>query len=101
VQPDAVRLEEAGGRIVHRFTARDVHLVMAPPPGGDPVRFEVRLDGAPLGPDHGDDTDDDGSGTLTEPRLYQLVRQRGPIVHRTVEIAFGAPDVQAFAFTFG
>jgi thiol-disulfide isomerase/thioredoxin len=101
VQPDAVRLEEPGGRIVHRFGARDVHLVLAPPAGGGPVRFQVRLDGAPPGADHGADVDDDGAGTLTGPRLYQLVRQRGPIVDRTVEIAFDAPGVLAFAFTFG
>ena len=101
VQPDAVRLHEAGGRIADRFSARDVHLVMAPPAGGDPVRFSVRLDGAPPGADHGDDVDDDGAGTVTEPRLYQLVRQRGPIADRTFEITFHAPGVEAFAFTFG
>jgi thiol-disulfide isomerase/thioredoxin len=101
VQPDAVRLHEAGGRIADRFSARDVHLVLAPPPGGDPVRFSVRLDGAPPGADHGDDVADDGAGTVTEPRLYQLVRQRGPIAARTIEITFHDPGVVAFAFTFG
>ena len=101
VQPDAVRLHEAGGRIADRFSARDVHLVMAPPAAGDPVRFSVRLDGAPPGADHGDDVDDDGAGTVTEPRLDQLVRQRGPIADRTFEITFHDPGVEAFAFTFG
>ncbi len=101
VQPEAVRLHEAGGRIADRFTARDVHLVMAPPAGGDPVRFSVRLDGAPPGADSGDDVDDDGAGTVTEPRLYQLVRQRGSVRGRTFEITFHDPGVVAFAFTFG
>ena len=99
MQPDAVRLDEAGGRIADRFSARDVHLVMAPPAA--PVRFSVRLDGAPPGVDHGDDVDDDGAGTVTEPRLYQLVRQRGPVTERTFEITLHAPGVRAFAFTFG
>ncbi|MGY1643412.1 thioredoxin family protein [Geodermatophilus sp. SYSU D00703] len=101
VQPDAVRLDEAGGRLAARFTARDLHLVMAPPPAGTPVRFTVRLDGAPPGADHGDDVDDDGTGTATEPRLYQLVRRRGPVTGRTFEITFSDPGVRAFAFTFG
>jgi hypothetical protein len=43
VQPDAVLLHEPGSAIADRFTARDVHLVMAPPAGGNPVRFSVRL----------------------------------------------------------
>jgi thiol-disulfide isomerase/thioredoxin len=101
VQPDAVQLHGPGGGIAARFSARDVHLVLAPRAGGDPVRFSVRLDGQPPGPDHGDDVAPDGTGTLTEPRLYQLVRQRGPVADRTFEITFHAPGVRAFAFTFG
>jgi thiol-disulfide isomerase/thioredoxin len=101
VLPDAVLLHVPGGRITCRFSARDVHLVMTPAAGGNPVRFGVRLDGQPPGADHGDDVDDDGTGTVTEPRLYQLVRQRGPVTDRTFEISFSDPGVQAFAFTFG
>ena len=101
VLPDAVLLHEPGGGIADRFSARDVHLVMAPPAGGKPGRFSVRLDGQPPGPDRGDDVDDDGTGSVTEPRLYQLVRQCGPIAERTFEITFHDPGVQAFAFTFG
>jgi thiol-disulfide isomerase/thioredoxin len=101
VQPGAVRLEAPGGRIAYRFTARDLHLVMAPAAGGNPVRFAVTLDGQPPGADHGDDVDDDGTGTVTEPRLYQLVRRRGPVTERTFEITFPDPGVHAYAFTFG
>jgi thiol-disulfide isomerase/thioredoxin len=101
VQPDVVLSDEPGGRIACRFSARDLHLVMGPAAGGSPVRFGVRLDGRPPGPDHGDDVDDDGTGTVTEPRLYQLVRQRGPVTDRTFEITFHDPGVRAFAFTFG
>ena len=101
VQPDAVELHEAGGTIADRFSARDVHLVMAPPPGGDPVRFRVRLDGRSPGADHGDDVDDDGTGSVLEPRLYQLIRRRGPVTDGTFEITFSDPGVRAFALTFG
>ncbi|WP_448608679.1 thioredoxin family protein [Geodermatophilus sp. URMC 60] len=101
VQPDAVHLDEPGGQIHHRFSARDLHLVMTPPARGTQVRFSVRLDDQPPGPDHGEDTDHDGTGTVSEPRLYQLVRQRGPVTARTFEITFSTPGVQAYAVTFG
>jgi Thioredoxin like C-terminal domain len=38
---------------------------------------------------------------VSEQRLYQLVRQRGSIADRTFEIAFEAPGVEAYVFTFG
>jgi thiol-disulfide isomerase/thioredoxin len=101
VQAQAAVLHQADGRIAYRFQARDLHLVMAPAAPGTPVRFRVRLDGEPPGPAHGTDVDDQGNGTLTEPRLYQLLRQPGPISERTFEITFLDPGVHAYAFTFG
>ena len=101
VEPDAVQLDEPGGRLACRFTARDVNLVVAPPAGNTPVGFTVRLDGQPPGPAAGDDVDGNGTGTLTEPRLHQLVRQTGQITGRTFEITFDEPGVRAYAFTFG
>ena len=90
-----------GGGVAHRFHARDLHLVLAPPPDDRPVRFRVRLDGAPPGADHGVDVDEHGEGTVTEPRLYQLIRQRGRIADRTFEVTFVDPGVRAYVFTFG
>jgi thiol-disulfide isomerase/thioredoxin len=101
VRPNAVVLNQAGGRILYRFQARDLHLVMTPPAPGSPVRFQVRLDGQAPGTAHGTDVDDQGNGTLTQPRLYQLLRQPGPISQRTFEITFADPGVHAYAFTFG
>ena len=89
------------GRILCRFHARDLHLVMAPPRQGGPVRFRVSIDGQPPGPAHGLDVDDGGNGTVMEPRLYQLIRQPKPIVDRQFEIEFLDPGVETFAFTFG
>jgi thiol-disulfide isomerase/thioredoxin len=97
----AIVLNQGGGRILYRFHARDLHLVMAPTTPGSPVRFRVHLDGQPPGAAHGTDVDDQGNGTLTQPRLYQLVRQPGPITDRTFEITFLDRGVQAYAFTFG
>ena len=101
VKPQAIVLNQADGRIAYRFHARDVHLVMGSATPGTPVRFQVLLDGQPPGPAHGTDVDDQGNGTVTEPRLYQLIRQPGPISDRTFEISYLDPGLQAYAFTFG
>jgi cytochrome c biogenesis protein CcdA/thiol-disulfide isomerase/thioredoxin len=87
--------------IVYRFHARDLHLVLGPSHAGKPVRFRVTLDGKAPGADHGTDIDADGYGTVTEDRLYQLVRQQGAIQERTFRIEFLTPGVQAYSFTFG
>ena len=101
VQPQAIVLNQADGRIVYRFHARDLHLVMGPTAPGTPVRFRVLLDGQPPGDAHGTDVDDQGNGTVNEPRLYQLIRQPGPVTERTFQITFLDPGAQAYAFTFG
>jgi thiol-disulfide isomerase/thioredoxin len=101
VNPQAIVGNQAEGRLVYRFHARDLHLVMAPAARGTPVRFRVRIDGEPPGAAHGADVDDQGDGTLTDPRLYQLIRHPGPVTERTFEITFLDPGVQAYSFTFG
>jgi cytochrome c biogenesis protein CcdA/thiol-disulfide isomerase/thioredoxin len=94
-------LNDAGGNIVYRFHARDLHLVLGPPPDGKPVRFRVTIDAAAPGDSHGADDDAEGQGVVTGQRLYQLIRQSGAIADHTFEIEFLDPGVQAFAFTFG
>jgi cytochrome c biogenesis protein CcdA/thiol-disulfide isomerase/thioredoxin len=94
-------LAKKDGAISFRFHARDLHLVLGPGADGAPVRFRVTVDGAAPGESHGADVNADGEGVVTENRLYQLVRQTGPIVDRTFTIQFLDPDVQAYAFTFG
>jgi thiol-disulfide isomerase/thioredoxin len=89
------------GGITCRFHARDLHLVLAPATPGRGVRFRVRIDGAAPGADHGADVDADGWGTVRDGRLYQLVRQTGPVADRTFQIEFLDPGVRAYAFTFG
>jgi thiol-disulfide isomerase/thioredoxin len=101
VERHAIRVNKAGGRIAYRFHARDVHLVMGPAARGTSVRFRVLIDGKPPGAAHGIDVDEQGNGTATEQRLYQLIRQPKPIGDRQFEIEFLDPGVQAFAFTFG
>jgi hypothetical protein len=97
----AAALNKPGGRIAYRFHARDLHLVMGPAVRGTLVRFRVLIDGQPPGAAHGTDVDDQGNGTVTEQRLYQLIRQPKSIADRLFEIEFLDPGVEAFAFTFG
>ncbi len=94
-------LGRAPGKIVFRFHARDLHLVLGPAAGGKKVRFRITIDGAVPGSAHGADSDAQGNGAVTEQRLYQLVRQNDAIADRTFVIEFLDPGVQAFAFTFG
>ena len=93
--------DQPGAKIVYRFHARDLHLVLGPTADGKPVRFRITLDGQPPQGDHGADVDAQGNGKVTAQRLYQLVRQQGVVGDRTFEIEFLDPGVQAFAFTFG
>ena len=94
-------LNKANGRIAYRFHARDLHLVMGPAAQGTSVRFRVFIDGQPPGAARGIDVDAQGNGTVTEQRLYQLIRQPKPIADRQFEIEFLDAGVEAFAFTFG
>jgi thiol-disulfide isomerase/thioredoxin len=94
-------LQDAPGKIVFRFHARDLNLVLAPTKDGKPVRFRVKLDGIAPGDNCGSDSSPDGSGEVREPRLYQLIRQKSQIEDRTFEIEFLDPGVQALDFTFG
>ena len=91
-----------GGRLVYRFRARDLHLVLGPGASNRPVRFRMRIDGAPPGDSHGSDTDALGNGVVQQHRLHQLVRLRtGSERAHTFAIEFLDPGVQAYAFTFG
>jgi cytochrome c biogenesis protein CcdA/thiol-disulfide isomerase/thioredoxin len=101
VGDESAVLESVPGKIVFRFHARDLHLVLGPTKNGKPIRFTVKLDGTAPGDDHGADTDAAGAGTVQGNRLYQLIRQKGAVEDRTFEIDFLDPGVQAFAFTFG
>ena len=101
VEREAIVLNEANGRIAYRFHARDLNLVMRPVARGTSVRFRVLIDGEAPGASHGSDVDKQGHGTVSQPRLYQLIRQPGHIADRQFEIEFLDAGVEAFVFTFG
>jgi len=101
VGAESGKLESATGKVVFRFHSRDLHIVLGPAKNGTPVRFKVKLNGAPPGDDHGSDSGADGTGEIRQPRMYQLIRQKGLIKDWTFEIEFLDPGVEAFSFTFG
>jgi thiol-disulfide isomerase/thioredoxin len=94
-------LQAAHGKIVFRFFARDLHLVLGPSKTGKPVHFRVTLDGALPGGNHGVDTDAAGNGAIDGQRLYQLIRQTGTVGEHVFTIEFLDAGVQAYSFTFG
>ncbi|MEP9360177.1 cytochrome c biogenesis protein CcdA [Sphingomonas sp. KR3-1] len=98
---ESATLTRPGGRIAYRFHARDLHLVLSPGAGGKPVRYRVTIDGKAPGASHGVDSDAAGNGTVTEQRLYQLVRLAEGAGDHLFEIEFLDSGVQAFSFTFG
>jgi cytochrome c biogenesis protein CcdA/thiol-disulfide isomerase/thioredoxin len=101
VDPEKAVLHSAPGKIVFRFFARDLHLVLGPGGDGKPVRFRVLLDNAAPASNHGADTDADGAGVVDGQRLYQLIRQSGDVREHVFSIEFPDADVQAYSFTFG
>ena len=42
-----------------------------------------------------------GEGTVSEPRMYQLVRHGAAVGERTFEMTFHDAGVRAYVFTFG
>ena len=98
---ESAKLEAPHGKILYRFHARDLHMVLGPSDPGVPVHYTVRLDGGPPDSNCGVDSHPDGSGEVREPRLYQLIRQKQEVTDRTFEIEFEEPGVQAYSFTFG
>jgi hypothetical protein len=89
-------------KIVYRFHSRDLHMVLGTKREvGEAVRFRASLDGMAPQDECGADSAPDGTGEVREPRLYQLIRQKGQVEDRTFGIEFFDPGVQAFSFTFG
>ena len=100
-EPGLIRVNQPNGRIAYRFHGRDLHLVMGPPAGVQPVPFRVFLDGQPPHAARGGDVDEMGNGVSRDQRLHQLIRQPGSIADRLFEIEFLDRGVEAFSFTFG
>ncbi len=99
-RPEFVETTEADGTIALRFHARDLHLVLGTA-DGRPVPFRITVDGHAPGADHGVDVDEQGRGTVSGERLYQLVREKDAVADHTFEIRFDRAGARAWVFTFG
>lgn len=98
---DRLVLGKGQGKIIYRFHARDLHLIMGPAMRGASIKFHILIDGKPPGSAHGLNVDSSGNGTVTEQRMYQLIRQQGPVIDREFQIEFSDPKVEVYDFTFG
>ncbi len=96
VKEEKARSNVGRTRVLYRFHARDLHLVM-----GSSMDGPVRIDGKPPGSSHGSDIDADGAGIVSGYRMYQLIRQQVPIEDREMEILFLDRGVELSALTFG
>lgn len=101
MKKENVSLAKLPGSIVYKFHARDVHLIMGPAMQGATIKFRVLIDGRSPGASHGVDVDIDGNGKVTGQRMYQLIRQQGPISDHEFQIEFFDAEVEVFDFTFG
>jgi len=100
VRRQSIISSQAHAKISYRFHARDLNVVMGPAHGA-PIRFRVLIDGMPVGTAAGIDLDGQGNGTLTEQRMYQLIRQSRPVIDHEISIEFLDAGAEAFSVTFG
>jgi len=98
---EKVSLIRKQGKLIYRFHSRDLNLIIGPGDKGNVVRFRITIDGNIPGSSHGLDVDENGNGTVKEPRMYQLIRQQGPIIDRDFQIEFLTPKAEVYDFTFG
>ena len=101
MKKQSIVLNKKGGRILYRFHARDLHIVMGPLIPGTSMKFRVLIDGQPPATAQGTDVDEQSYGIITEQKIYQLIRQSENIIDRQFEIEFFDAGVEAFSFTFG
>jgi len=104
IHDECAEPRETGARIIYKFKAAKVNLVMEGAPAG--LSAEVRLDGVPLprgkaGADVAVGPSGKAVVTVREGRLYELVDLKGEYGGHTLELIFQEPGVKAFAFTFG
>jgi len=96
---DRIVLAEGTGKILFRFNATKVNLVMTPTAGG--VQAVVKIDGVVVPqPQAGADVKN-GTVMITEPRMYELINLGTQGSEHIIEIEFLNPGAAAYAFTFG
>jgi thiol-disulfide isomerase/thioredoxin len=94
-----VQTAAPGSSLLLKFRATEVNLVMATADGSK-ARAEVLLDGnGPGDEEMGTDLDDDGTVTVSEPRMYNLIKADREI-DAMLEVTSIDGACRAYAFTF-
>ena len=100
---EACPLDGRPSRILLRYAAAEVNLVMTPPQEGDAI-VHICEEGKPLEREaFGEDVKSIGEDAIVvvkEPRMYRLVKS-GSFGSKTLEIIVSSPGLGAYAFTFG
>jgi len=94
-----LELRKGTGKIVLRFTAGEVNLVMQPGSSGT-AAVTVLLDGKPIGEARGADVGPDGVAHFDRSGMIRLV-SHGPRGKHVLTLIASDPGVRAFVFTFG
>ena len=89
---------KGGGQVRFIYSAKNVYFVASAAQG---VRIRVTRDGGKsLGKERGADVGEDGWATISEDRLYELVKGTEYGAH-LLEISIEGEGLQAYTFTFG
>ncbi len=88
----------AGARIIFRYHAKNVNFVART---DAPTDIKILRDGKPVAGAAGADVGAEGTATIHEARLYELVDDPEGYGGHVIEIIVPEGSVQAFTFTFG
>ncbi len=90
--------QAAGAKIIYEYNSKNVYMVAT---ASKPVKLTILIDGKPISATmRGADVATDGTVTVQENRLYNLV-EGSDYGERTLEIIVNSPGLDAYTFTFG
>lgn len=86
-----------GAKILFRYNAKETYFVAS---AATSTPIIVKQDGQAVNESFGEDVSKDGKATISEDRLYKLIKNPEPGEH-LLEIIIEKPGLKAFTFTFG
>ncbi len=95
--PEYAETSDVNAKIVYKYDAKNLYFVASSALGAN---VKIILDGKPLTTDRGADVNADGTATIKENRLYNIVNGSSYGTH-TIEIDVVSGTLDAYTFTFG
>ena len=86
-----------GGTITYKYKAKNVYFVASSQSG---TKVRITIDGKPLGSVAGKDVSSDGTLTIKDERLYNII-SGGDYSEHVMTIETLSPGLDAYTFTFG